>query len=484
MERFKNAIFKQREEINGRMTKMFRLLKELTTNRTPKKVLIREEAKFPVTKNVNSIFLTKGKEERSNMTEEVETMSGAKNRAKNKLIKTPKNEEAVEASGSQPIAYYLKQKINEKLIEGLVNNNRFNNFRSGTRVRKKKGKEYKILPGGPVCDAILKKKITKKEDIRGNFEIPCNIGGLKYVNALVDQGSNVNIMPYSTYMKFTDERPAKSNIRLSLASHSYIYPLGIAEDVLVEVAKHVYPVDFVILDIKENENRPFILGTPFLITAKASIKFDKGTVTLRSRKSKRRFEVQTNEGAKISKARRPLLLQHKEGLKDEGEVHVLRNSFLFRYCSFGRHLEELHVTWPHLEKKQTRLRAYTNIAEEFLYSGWRRRHKYNMMPSQRRSRQRHKIPRRQKVESNVILDSPDMCDNDIQTDQNAEECDDERVALTNLIANLKLNIDENKKIRKQLKKANTSLTQELKECKSNLEDPNPTLIDSLSCTSK
>ncbi|GJV21012.1 retrovirus-related pol polyprotein from transposon TNT 1-94 [Tanacetum coccineum] len=41
-------------------------------------------------------------------------------------------------------------------------------------------------------------------------------------------------------------------------------------------------------------------------------------------------------------------------------------------------------------------------------------------------------------DSNVILDSPDMCDNDIQNDQNAVECDDERVALANLIANLKL----------------------------------------------
>ncbi|GJV29241.1 retrovirus-related pol polyprotein from transposon TNT 1-94 [Tanacetum coccineum] len=446
MERFKNAIFKQREEINGKEERSNII--EVTPDNTEKPT--KTETEIPI--------------------KEVETMSGAENGAKNELIKTPKNEEAVEESGSQHIAYYLTQKINENLIEGLVNNNRFNNFRSGTRVRKKKGKEYKILPGGPVCDAILKKKITKKEDIRGNFEIPCSIRGLKYVNALVDQGSNVNVMPYSTYMKFTDERPDKTDIRLSLASHSYIYPLGIAEDVLVEVAKHVYPVDFVILDIKENENRPFILGTPFLITAKASIKFDKGTVTLRSRKSKRRFEVQTNEGAKISKARRPLLLQHKEGLKDEGEVHVLRNSFLFRYFSFGRHLEELHVTWPHLEKKQTRLRAYINIAEEFLYSGWRRRHKYNMMPSQRRSRQRHKIPRRlEKVDSNVIPNSPDMCNDDIQIDQNAEECDDERVALANLIANLKLNIDENKKIQNQLKKANTSLTQELKECKSNLK---------------
>ncbi|GKB63603.1 retrovirus-related pol polyprotein from transposon TNT 1-94, partial [Tanacetum coccineum] len=76
----------------------------------------------------------------------------------------------------------------------------------------------------------------------------------------------------------------------------------------------------------------------------------------------------------------------------------------------------------------------------------------------------------EKVDSNVIPYSPDMCDNDIQTDQNAVECDDERVALANLITNLKLDVDENKKIQKQLKKANTSLAHELKECKSILAE--------------
>ncbi|GKC52456.1 hypothetical protein Tco_1075201 [Tanacetum coccineum] len=44
----------------------------------------------------------------------------------------------------------------------------------------------------------------------------------------------------------------------------------------------------------------------------------------------------------------------------------------------------------------------------------------------------------EQVDSNVIPDLPDMCDNDIQTDQNVVECDDEHVALANLIANLKL----------------------------------------------
>ncbi|GKA63209.1 retrovirus-related pol polyprotein from transposon TNT 1-94 [Tanacetum coccineum] len=82
------------------------------------------------------------------------------------------------------------------------------------------------------------------------------------------------------------------------------------------------------------------------------------------------------------------------------------------------------------------------------------------------------------VDSNVIPDLPDMCDNYIQNDQNDVECDDERVALANLIANLKLDVDENKKIQKQLKKANASLTQELKECKSTLVETSRTLGES------
>nr|GEU66036.1 MAK10-like protein [Tanacetum cinerariifolium] len=211
MERFENALFIQRNEINDRIEEMFMLLKELTTSMAPEKVLIREETKYHVTKNINYISLT--------------------------------------------------------------------------RIEEEKNDEY----DGHVYEAILKKNIIRKEDIRGNFEIPCNMGGLKHMNALVDQGFDVNIIPLSTYMKLADERPTETDIRLSLASHSYICPLGIAENVLFDVAGYVYHVDFVILDIREDEKRPFILGTPFLIMAKAMIKFDKGTITLRSGKSKISF---------------------------------------------------------------------------------------------------------------------------------------------------------------------------------------------------
>ncbi|GJY42950.1 hypothetical protein Tco_0431163 [Tanacetum coccineum] len=74
------------------------------------------------------------------------------------------------------------------------------------------------------------------------------------------------------------------------------------------------------------------------------------------------------------------------------DVETLARLTVNEYFSFGGHLEELHVTWAHLEKKRTRLQTYTNIAQEFLYSGWRRRHRYNVTPSPRRSRRRHEIP--------------------------------------------------------------------------------------------
>ncbi|GJV34699.1 putative reverse transcriptase domain, ribonuclease H-like domain protein [Tanacetum coccineum] len=77
------------------------------------------------------------------------------------------------------------------------------------------------------------------------------------------------------------------------------------------------------------------------------------------------------------------------------------------------------------------------------------------------------------VDSNVIPDHSDMCNNEVEDDQNVDDNDEnERVELANLIANLKLDIDENKKIQKQLRKANRTLTRELNESKSALTESN------------
>ncbi|GJY48342.1 hypothetical protein Tco_0438298 [Tanacetum coccineum] len=66
-------------------------------------------------------------------------------------------------------------------------------------------------------------------------------------------------------------------------------------------------------------------------------------------------------------------------------------------------------------------------------------------------------------------------------ENNTAECVDERAALANLIANLTLDTKENKTILKQLKKANASLTQELKECRTNLDETSRALGEATSC---
>nr|GEW66450.1 retrovirus-related Pol polyprotein from transposon TNT 1-94 [Tanacetum cinerariifolium] len=68
----------------------------------------------------------------------------------------------------------------------------------------------------------------------------------------------------------------------------------------------------------------------------------------------------------------------------------------------------------------------------------------------------------------------------IHNDQNDVASVDEHVALANLITNLKLDVDETKKNQKKLKKANTTLAQELKECKTILAETSNALRESIS----
>ncbi|GJV56554.1 MAK10-like protein [Tanacetum coccineum] len=296
MERFEEAIDKQRKEINQGMTEMLSLLKELTKGKSLEKALVREEVSKPITKYVNATSLVRVESDKDMRSDEIvdkniiepielvdkdESMNNEKDNESDRSENMDSTrwgkyvDRLIEVPRSQPIGYYLKHKINEKTIEGLIDNHKYNDSLLATRLGKIDNETYNSLPVGPMDNAILKKKLAKKDGIGGNFVIPCSIGKLKFMNALADQGSDVNIMPLSIYNKLTSEKPIGTNIRLSLANHSYKYPLGV-EDVLIDVDGFVYPVDFVILDIEEDECMPLILGTPFLTIAKAEIKFDKG----------------------------------------------------------------------------------------------------------------------------------------------------------------------------------------------------------------
>nr|GEY66483.1 MAK10-like protein [Tanacetum cinerariifolium] len=102
--------------------------------------------------------------------------------------------------------------------------------------------------------------------------------------------SNWRMLELEDQIKLTNEKLSETDVRLALASNSHIYPLEVAKDVLVEVS-FVYPLHFMILDIKEDVKKPFILETSFLTMARVEIKFDKGTISLRSEKSTVQFHI-------------------------------------------------------------------------------------------------------------------------------------------------------------------------------------------------
>ncbi|GJV04369.1 reverse transcriptase domain-containing protein [Tanacetum coccineum] len=120
--------------------------------------------------------------------------------------------------------------------------------------------------------AILQNKVPPKLGDPGSFLIPCNFNKAFLCNALADLGASINLMPYSLYAKLSLEtlKPTKMSIRL--ADRPFQYPVGIAENMLVEVGKFTFPADFVILEMEEDSKIPLILGRPFLYTADAVIR--------------------------------------------------------------------------------------------------------------------------------------------------------------------------------------------------------------------
>nr|GEU72740.1 reverse transcriptase domain-containing protein [Tanacetum cinerariifolium] len=119
---------------------------------------------------------------------------------------------------------------------------------------------------------MIQNKVPPKLGDPRSFLIPCSFNKIFSCNALADLGASINLMPYSLYAKLSLEslKPTKMSIRL--ADKSFQYPIGIAENMLVEVGKFSFPVNFVILEMEEDIKVPLILRRPFLHTDDAVIR--------------------------------------------------------------------------------------------------------------------------------------------------------------------------------------------------------------------
>nr|GEZ19634.1 hypothetical protein [Tanacetum cinerariifolium] len=92
---------------------------------------------------------------------------------------------------------------------------------------------------------VLQNELPPKEKDPGSFILPCKIG-------------------------LGNQKPIR--MLIEMADKSMQSPKGIIENIMVKIDKNIFLVDFIILDIVEDDKVPIILGRPMLATAHA--KFD------------------------------------------------------------------------------------------------------------------------------------------------------------------------------------------------------------------
>ncbi|GKE39493.1 reverse transcriptase domain-containing protein, partial [Tanacetum coccineum] len=163
-------------------------------------------------------------------------------------------------------------RINVPLVDVLAGMPNYGKFLKELISNKHKIEQISAAFLRDESSAILQNKVPSKLGDPRSFLIPCNFNKTFSCNALADICASVNLMPYTLYAKLSLEtlKPTKMSIRL--ADRSFQYPVGIAENMLVEVGKFTFPADFVILKMEEDSKVSLILGRPFLHTADAVIR--------------------------------------------------------------------------------------------------------------------------------------------------------------------------------------------------------------------
>ncbi|GKC76280.1 retrovirus-related pol polyprotein from transposon TNT 1-94 [Tanacetum coccineum] len=132
--------------------------------------------------------------------------------------------------------------------------------------------------------------LPQKEKDPESFILPCFIHIVCFDKALVDLGASVSVMPFYTYTNLGLGILSHTRLTIELADITIKQPRGIAENVLVRIGKFIFLIDFIILDIPEDDDVPLILDQPFLSTAHSKIDVYKRKITLRDDEEKLVFK--------------------------------------------------------------------------------------------------------------------------------------------------------------------------------------------------
>ena len=161
---------------------------------------------------------------------------------------------------------WMSNLLNIPFADALAQMSNYARFMKEIMSNKKKLDSIGTVGLSKSCSAIIKRKLLEKLRDPDSFTIPCVLGEHAFKKALCDLGANINLMPLSVAKKLNLGEPTLTALSLLMADRFLTYPQGIIADVLFKVDKFIFLIDFVVLDMEEDNGAPLILGRPFLAT--------------------------------------------------------------------------------------------------------------------------------------------------------------------------------------------------------------------------
>ncbi|KAD6794574.1 hypothetical protein E3N88_05470 [Mikania micrantha] len=148
---------------------------------------------------------------------------------------------------------------------------------------KKKLKGNETVKVSENISAVLQNRLPQKCKDPSVFTVPCKLGNLSISRAMLDLGDSINVLPYSIFKTLNVGPLKKTGVIIQLADRSIVYPKGVLEDVLVQVNELVFPANFYVLDMEDDDapnSSSILIGRPFLKTAKTKIDVYSGTLSM------------------------------------------------------------------------------------------------------------------------------------------------------------------------------------------------------------
>ncbi|GKE73913.1 DOF zinc finger protein DOF5.7-like protein, partial [Tanacetum coccineum] len=160
--------------------------------------------------------------------------------------------------------------VNTPLVNDIRKTLDYNRRLQELVSNKTKIEELSMVKLNARCSAVLQNELPPKEKDPGHFILPLIVGNTSVSNALADLGAS-SVMPFSMSKRLGLGNPKLINMMIEMADISMQSPKDIVKNVLVKIHNLIFLVDFVILDIIEDDKVPIILGRPMLATAHAKI---------------------------------------------------------------------------------------------------------------------------------------------------------------------------------------------------------------------